>query len=167
MPQSRAICVSGFWLDFASCTASTLNSLVKVRCSFCMILSLSVGGFLLQVYLPCFSGSRPPCPHRHVAAGKAPTCCTAKAEEQAVHDRKKDLWQHYPHFSPPYAIINALPIGSPCNGCSKDAPACISPFLLGLEKASSLLPWPLAEVHRDVSLCWFTFVISSTSSLRP
>src|SRR5258708_39282751 len=42
MPKSLAICVSVFLLDCAICTASSLNSLVKVRCVFCMALSLSV-----------------------------------------------------------------------------------------------------------------------------
>src|SRR5947209_2209630 len=59
MPRSLAIWACDFWLDWTNCTASTLNSLVKVRCSFCMIFSLPVSGSLFQVYLPLFSGSRP------------------------------------------------------------------------------------------------------------
>jgi hypothetical protein len=31
MPRSRALCADGFWLDWASCTASTLHSFVHVR----------------------------------------------------------------------------------------------------------------------------------------
>src|SRR5207247_5950347 len=62
MPRSLAIWACDFWLDWTNFTASTLNSLVNVRCSFCMIFSLPVSGSLFQVYLPLFSGSRPPCP---------------------------------------------------------------------------------------------------------
>src|SRR5947209_5024155 len=59
MPKSRAMCANGFLLDWTSCTASTLNSLVNVRCVLCMIFSLPVSGSLLEVYLLHFSGSRP------------------------------------------------------------------------------------------------------------
>src|SRR5438874_10383034 len=59
MPRSRAICACDLLLDRTSWTASCLNSRVKVRCSFCMILSLSVGSPLFQVYILHFSGSRP------------------------------------------------------------------------------------------------------------
>src|SRR5438477_8201169 len=59
MPRSLAIWACDLWLDCTNWTASTLNSLVNVRCSFCMIFSLPVSGSLFQVYLPLFSGSRP------------------------------------------------------------------------------------------------------------
>src|SRR5207248_7227645 len=58
-PKSLAIWACDLLLDWTSWTASTLNSLVNVRCSFCMIFSLPVSGPLVQVYLPHFSGSRP------------------------------------------------------------------------------------------------------------
>ncbi len=61
MPRSRAICACDLLLDRTSWTASILNSRVKVRCSFCMILSLSMGSPLFQVYFLHFSGSRPAC----------------------------------------------------------------------------------------------------------
>src|SRR5258708_5203096 len=34
------MCDCDFWLDWTSCTASSLNSLVYVFCSFCMTLAL-------------------------------------------------------------------------------------------------------------------------------
>src|SRR5438105_5050109 len=59
MPKSRAMWACDLLLDRTSWTASCLNSRVKVRCSFGMILSLSVGSPLFQVYFLHFSGSRP------------------------------------------------------------------------------------------------------------
>src|SRR5437764_12114899 len=59
MPRSLAIWACDLWLECTNWTASALNSLVNVRCSFCMIFSLPVSGSLFQVYLPLFSGSRP------------------------------------------------------------------------------------------------------------
>src|SRR5512135_1004584 len=56
MPRSRAIWAIDFPLVFTNCTASCLNSFVKVRCAFCMIFPFLVQVHFFKFTFPTFLG---------------------------------------------------------------------------------------------------------------
>ncbi len=117
IPRSRAIWACDFLLDCTSCTASTSNSLVNVRCSFCMILSLPVSGPLLQVYLPHFSGSRPPLCYQwccttttsvNAPRWRTPTCSTPPFLSEFKPNGRDKSGVHRVFQQPWYLLVRSL-----------------------------------------------------------